>query len=432
MEAAKNRGLGYTPCNLYGFIEIKHLTPRALWFAGVSLIVSLLLACVDNFAPRFFLFLSAGLYFTYFSQLYCESKHGGHGSLLVPSVLILLALSGGPVSLPWSLVFVKIFIGLIYLAGGISKCLCSVMFGMKWGGATMQAYLFDATWSRPHPSEMIQKLIEALMSNPWAMSFAAVTGLIFEFGFLPLIIFGGPASHVIAALVAIGFHIGVDTLMGLDFLAFWCPVFWVFLPDLMELVNPGSEPVQNLDMLVAGFNDEAIRMTLSSIYVGMQLVVALRFMDMREGKECLPFTCCPMFGVPRNLFLDGIKAGVSTEFSLRQSGYLDIAYNFFPWHANSALTQDDLNIMPGRVMMWIRTKRVPELVARFLEERFLGEDLLISANFKVSDELEAKLRALVTHLDSQCKDDWADAGKVRKAIELSKDCRKLFDAAETF
>merc|ERR1719487_2226435 len=406
---------GYGPCKLYGYISIQHLEPRTLWLAGVSLIATLLLACLDNFAPRFFLFLSAGLYFTYFSQLFCESKHGGHGSLIVPSVLILLALSGGPTSLPWSLVFIKIFIGVIYLAGGISKCLCSVMFNMKWGGATMQAYLFDATWSRPHPSETIQAIIEWLITNRWALSFAAVAGMIFEFGFLPLIIFGGPASHVLAALVAIGFHVGVDVLMGLDFLCFWCPVFWVFLPDLLELITPGSQPVQNTGMLVEGFRDEAWRVTFSSIYVGMQLIVALRFMDMREGKECLPFTCCPMFGVPRNLFLDGIKAGVSTEFSLRQSGYLDIAYNFFPWHANSALTDEDLRGMPGRVMMWIRTKRVPELVERFLEPRFIGHDLLISANFKVSKELEAKLQELVAHLDTECATDWMDSGKVSKA-----------------
>jgi hypothetical protein len=430
LEAAKSRGLGYGPCKLYGYISIQHLAPRTLWLAGVSLIATLLLSCLDSFAPRFFLFLSAGLYFTYFSQLYCESKHGGHGALLVPSVLILLALSGGPTSLPWSLVFIKIFIGVIYLAGGMSKIVCSVVFRMHWGGATMQAYLFDATWSRPHPSAFIRWMIEALISNAWAMSFAALAGLIFEFGFIFLIIFGGPATHVLAALVAIGFHIGVDVLMGLDFLSFWCPVFWVFLPDLLELITPGSQPVQNTGMLVEGFRDEAWRVTFSACYVGLQLIVALRFMDMRDGQECLPFTCCPMFGLPRNLFLDGIKAGVSTEFSLRQSGYLDFAYNFFPWHTNSAMTQDDLSIMPGRVMLWIRTKRVPEILGRFLDPKFIGEDLLISANFKVPKELEAKLRELVTHLDTQREEDWMDPEKVRKAIDLSRECRALFDSSE--
>jgi hypothetical protein len=139
-----------------------------------------------------------------------------------------------------------------------------------------------------------------------------------------------------------------------------------------------------------------------------------------------------MFGVPRNLFLDGIKAGVSTDFSLRQSGYLDIAYNFFPWHAHSALTQEDLSIMPGRVMMWIRTKRVPELIERFLDPKFIGHDFLISANFKVSKELENKLRELVTHLDSQCEDDWMDKEKVRTAIALSRECRTIFEASEYF
>lgn len=33
-----------------------------------------------------------------------RSKHGGHGALLLPSVLLLLALSGGPQGSPWSLV----------------------------------------------------------------------------------------------------------------------------------------------------------------------------------------------------------------------------------------------------------------------------------------------------------------------------------------
>lgn len=32
-----------------------------------------------------------------------RSKHGGHGALLLPSVLLLLALSGGPLGSPWSL-----------------------------------------------------------------------------------------------------------------------------------------------------------------------------------------------------------------------------------------------------------------------------------------------------------------------------------------
>ena len=38
------------------------------------------------------------------SQSCLRSKHGGHGALLLPSVLLLLALSGGPLGSPWSLV----------------------------------------------------------------------------------------------------------------------------------------------------------------------------------------------------------------------------------------------------------------------------------------------------------------------------------------
>ena len=35
--------------------------------------------------------------------LSARSKHGGHGALLLPSILLLLALSGGPRGTPWSL-----------------------------------------------------------------------------------------------------------------------------------------------------------------------------------------------------------------------------------------------------------------------------------------------------------------------------------------
>ena len=46
-------------------------------------------------------------------------------------------------------------------------------------------------------------------------------------------------------------------------------------------------------------------------YLLLQVVVAVRFMDCREGMECLPLTCCPMFAVPRNVFQDELRGGAT-------------------------------------------------------------------------------------------------------------------------
>jgi len=164
----QRRGLGYTACKAYGVVPIPRLSVGMFGVVGWTLVATLLLACDTALAPRFFLFASLGLYFLYFGQLFCESKHGGHGSLLMPSVILLLALSGGPEGSPWSLVFIKVFLGVIYFAGGISKLLVSALFGKPWCGATMQAYVFDAMWSRPHPWQIVRGLQRWLLLRWWA------------------------------------------------------------------------------------------------------------------------------------------------------------------------------------------------------------------------------------------------------------------------
>ena len=115
------------------------------------------------------------------------------------------------------------------------------------------------------------------------------SGLAFEFAWLPMVMFGGRlgsvltlaaiqshlisfcqsewarlskqsplCAEVLAGAIAFSFHLGVDLLQapcfkpegsrvqyrmssaictaeGLDFKPFWCPVFWVFLPDVQAL-----------------------------------------------------------------------------------------------------------------------------------------------------------------------------------------------------
>lgn len=428
LSQSTRRGFGYTACKAYGFIPICKLSETGLCIVGWMLVTTLLLACQTHLAPRFFLFASFGLYFLYFGQLYCESKHGGHGAILFPSVLLLLALSGGPQGSPWSLAFIKIFLGVIYLAGAISKVVISGFFGKRWLGSTMQAYLFDSMWSRPHRLPIVRALQSCILRNWWLCTAMALSGLLFEFLWLPVVLFGGHYGGVIAAVVAIGFHLGVDTLQGLDFKPFWCPVFWVFLPDFQAVLHGAEPPLDMFAILAQGFEEEPCRWMMSAAYVLLEAIVALRFMDCFEGMECLPLTCCPMFALPRNLFGDELRGGVLTDLDLRGGGHVDFAYNFFPWVSDMPMTNDDLKQIPGRALFWLSTSHCPPQLTRLVQKEFQEQDFLLAANFEVSLALKERLQDLLRVLEDSQPDDWSNREKVDRVISLQIEIRSLFEA----
>jgi len=429
-DLSERRGLSYTGCKAYGVIPIPKLPVQGLQVVFGLLVGSLLLACNTTLAPRFFLFASLGLYFLYFGQLWCESKHGGHGSLLMPSVIMLLVLSGGPQSTPTTLIFIKVFLGLVYFAGAVTKLVVAGFFNQRWCGSTMQAYVFDAMWSRPHHWPIVRKLQRFMLSHWWICSGMAVSGLLFEFAFLPAVLLGGPLANVLAAAVALGFHFGVDLLQGLDFFPFWCPVFWVFLPDLQALLTGHEHPYSAEDawtsILARGFEEEPCRWLMSATYVAIQVLVALRFQDVREGMESLPFTCCPMFSAPRNLFGDELRGGCITDLDLRNGGHVDFAYNFFPWQADLPLSEKQLREMPGRVLMWMSTLHCHPLVADRMQPDALGKELLVAANFDVSDALRETLTELVRTLQGSDPADWSSTGKMLEVLDLQQRCHTIF------
>jgi len=429
IEANKHRGLAYNACKAYGIFPIPRLSVTQFHLVGSSLLATLLLSCHSGLAPRFFLFASFGLYFLYFGQLFCESKHGGHGSLLMPSVFLLLALSGGPQSTPWSLVFIKVFLGVVYFAGALSKLVVSFLFRDRWCGSTMQAYLFDGMWSRPSKSALVRNLQHFMMKHWWACSFLALSGLAFELSFLPAVLFGGRLGGAVAACVALSFHLGVEVLQGLDFKPFWCPVLWAFLPDLQALltgISPGPEEAWSA-IMARGFEEEPARFVLSALYVVAQVVVALGFMDVREDKETLPLTCCPMFAVPRNMFGDELRGGVMTDLDLRNGGFIDMAYNFSPWHTVMPVPEEDMKQLPGRFIVWMDTTVVHPIIKHLIREESHGKEMLLGANFEVSAPLRARLQDFLRFLAECSAEDWADPAKVAEALVLQEQCHRLFN-----
>jgi hypothetical protein len=243
-----------------------------------------------------------------------------------------------------------------------------------------------------------------------------------------MILLDSPACTVLAAAIALGFHLSVSLLQGLDFVPFWIPVLWVFFPDVQALVTGQALGPEDawLAVVARGFEEEPCRVALSVGYLALQLITMVRFLDLREGKECLPLTCCPMFSLPRNLFGDEPRGGLLCEFDLRQGGHLDCAYNFYPWAKDLPMTSEDMKQIPGRMLMWMSTVHCDPRLDRLFQSDFLGQDLLVSANFDVPAPLHETLADLVRYLEEGSPEDWCDPAKVAHVLTLQQECHALF------
>ena len=173
---------------------------------------------------------------------------------------------------PFAEVFIKLFLGVIYFAGAVSKVVVAAIFGRPWLGSTMQAYVMDAMWSRPHSSFLVRALQRFLLQRWYLCTILAVcgtqdgfkpaavsrrtwpnqkdnkkyllkqrSGLAFEFAWLPMVMFGGRlgsvpwlrpfhggakrsatfggknpcrSTEVLAGAIAFSFHLGVDLLQA--------------------------------------------------------------------------------------------------------------------------------------------------------------------------------------------------------------------------
>merc|ERR1712176_1612308 len=120
-------------------------------------------------------------------------------------------------------------------------------------------------------------------------------------------------------------------------------------------------------LLRQGYQEEPFRVVCSVTYIFLQVIVAISFQDVKEGSDCLPLTCCPMFGLPRNYFGDELRGGILTDLDLRNSGHIDFAYNFYTWATDMPMTEADLKKLPGRALMWMSTKHCHPLLTRMIQ-----------------------------------------------------------------
>jgi len=409
------------------------LSAFQLRLVGIGLIGSLLAACTPA-APRVFLFLGFLLSLGYFPQLYAEVTCSGHSTILIPSILFLLSCSpaldlglglGQDVrsKSEWPLVLIRIYLASGYFASGMCKLLCGARFRRFWGwGPTVQAYIYDGMWSRPAKTKLTYWLQRQLLTSPWLATGLACGSVLFETGFIL-----APTSDVLCLVFGLNgfaFHAGIFLMQGLDFVTFWSPALLVFLVGV-----PSSEPWM---ATLQGATHEAGFFLPATVYTALQLLTALTLRDFWLD-DILPFSCCPMFMLPRNPFDEWPKWWTMTTAPLNGSTRTVGAMEPLYWSPASpifSMPLEEAAKLPQRVCWFGATTHAPAELRKFLRPECLDSPFVFFANFEVSDSLRAKLRAVVAECSSgsstgEPERAW-DGRSMAQLLDLQAESLRLF------
>lgn len=230
---------------LLGIVEVPALGPLAFCLVGAVLVAALLGA---GFGARARLLLAVSLvaYFLYFGQI-LELGYVRRKTNPIPFLLLILLLAPelcrntpaavlrglrhpGRYEAPaWPLVLVKLFLGLAYLAAGVSKLRNT---GWSWAnGDVLQANLLE------HAISSDQTLALWMAGRPALCQATSIGTLVFELGFWTVLLL--PRYGVWYGLAGLGFHSGIQLVMGIPYVQYWALAYLVFvdLPLLRRILG---------------------------------------------------------------------------------------------------------------------------------------------------------------------------------------------------
>jgi hypothetical protein len=424
LELARKRGLGAHPSKLYGLFTPPRLNGRELRLVGLSLIGCLLAACAPVL-PRVFLFLAYLLSLCYFPQLYAEVSCSGHSTILIPSLLFILACSSSldhqvQSRSEWPLVLIRMYLASGYFSSGMCKLLCGLRFNRYWGkGPTLQMYIFDSMWSRPAGPRTLW-LQRFLLTRPVLLTLLATGSVCFETCFIL-----APTSDLLCLVFGLNgllFHYSIGVLQGLDFVTFWSPALLAFLIGV-----PSREP---WTAVFTGLERETGFFLPAVIYTLLQILTALTLRDFWL-EDILPFSCCPMFMLPRNPFDEWPKWWTMTDApingSTRVSGAMEPLY-WSPASPIFKMTEAEAKKLPQRVVWFGCTEHIPTEVLKFIEPEIQNMPFVFMSNFEVDGELKELLRRMVEMVNESTPEDAWDGRKMAQLLDLHEECLAAFNA----
>eukprot|EP00854_Cymbomonas_tetramitiformis_P019083 gene19083-22816_t len=298
---------------------------------------------------KFWLGASWVLHLVYFSQLFCDTRAGGHSTILTLHVLFILTFSAAA-------------------GGGVAKLLCSVLFGRFWGaGDSLQRYVFDSMWSRPGGPLSYWLQSTLVMYRPLCIA-ASLVALAFETLFPLVLVAPGLGPWFAAAGVCM--HLGIWALQGLDFVSYWCPIFLLFLLPY-HCATASEAP------LLAGLALGSPAAMVPALYTLVQVVVAAVMLDCKV--ELLPWSCCPMFCLTSNIYDSWPKwwciTGVDRPREHLEPLLYSPASNAYP------LSTEELQKMPHPVVFFGAVEHIPADLARFIKPSMERPGMQYFSNF---------------------------------------------------
>jgi hypothetical protein len=425
LELSRKRGLGAHPSKIYGVFWPPTLTAHQLRFVSLALISCLVASCAPVL-PRVFLFAAYVLSLCYFPQLFAEVTCSGHSTILIPSILFILACTPSldhevQSRSEWPLHLIRIYIASGYFSSGMCKVLCGLRFGRFWGKApTLQMYIYDSMWSRP-AGPLVRSLQRLLLQRmPWLLTLLATGSMAFEACFIL-----APTSDMLSVafgLGGFGFHLGIKALQGLDFATFWLPALLAFVVGV-----PSREPAYS--SVLSGWENEAAFFVPAAIYTFLQVLTALTLRDFWL-EDVLPFSCCPMFMLPRNPFDEWPKWWTMTDAPLngstRRAGAMEPLY-WSPCSPVFDMPDAEASKLPQRVVWFGSTQQIPKEVLKFIKPECRDLPFLLQSNFEISTELKELLRRVVHECTAgEPKHAW-ESERMGRLLDLQDQCLRAFE-----
>lgn len=368
-----------------------------------------------------------GLYFLYFSQLFCESRAAGHGTIIVPLVLIHLICAAEHGT--WSIFLLKAHISFCYFSAGYAKIATSIFFRKFWAdGTALQFTLWEAMWSRPGGA-FSQFLQEQGLQRPWLMSLASIGTLGFQLS-VPLALLDIRFSWFFFAL-SFSFHAGILVVTNISFMPYWVPALLIFL--FPHGAAPFDGPYESAVFAIRGAWDAGpIGLTMVFLYLLAQVIVTLLVVDLTYG-DVLPISCEPMFALPRSLHDQWPKLVVLTSADCCESGHLEpyVHCSFNPLSKVFPLSEKDMTNLPSRTLIFATFKTIPPEMKQFIRDDALPTPFRLWANVPVDDELYQSFKGVADLLnDSECENPVSgDPDKLQNLIELQRQCVAGFQQA---
>jgi hypothetical protein len=160
-----------------------------------------------------------------------------------------------------------------------------------------------------------------------------------------------------------------------------------------------------------------------------QVLTALTLRDFWL-EDILPFSCCPMFMLPRNPIDEWPKWWTMTDAPLsgstRTAGSMEPLY-WSPASPVFEMTHEEAQKLPQKVVWFGSTQNAPKEVVGFIKPQCRDLPFLLQSNFDVPAPLKSKLEACVRLCEQgQPADAW-DAAKIRKLLAMQQDCLAAFD-----